>query len=90
MRSWQDFDLVTLVQLPLFLFSATFYPLSTYPDAVQWIVRLTPLYHAIALLRGLLLGAPDVEVLVASAYLAFLGVLGMALAKRRIGKLLLT
>ncbi len=31
-RSWQDFDLVQLVQLPMFLFSATFYPLSVYPD----------------------------------------------------------
>ena len=31
MRSWQDFDLVGLVTLPLFLFSGTFYPLSVYP-----------------------------------------------------------
>jgi lipooligosaccharide transport system permease protein len=27
MKSWQDFDMVNLVTLPLFLFSATFYPL---------------------------------------------------------------
>jgi hypothetical protein len=26
MTSWQDFDKITLVQLPLFLFSATFFP----------------------------------------------------------------
>ena len=26
LRSWQDFDTVQLVQLPMFLFSATFYP----------------------------------------------------------------
>ena len=32
MRSWQDFDYVSLAMLPMFLFSATFYPLSTYPD----------------------------------------------------------
>ncbi len=31
MKSWQDFDLVALVTLPLFLFSATFYPISVYP-----------------------------------------------------------
>ena len=31
MRSWQDFDLIQLVILPLFLFSATFYPIETYP-----------------------------------------------------------
>ena len=32
MRSWQDFSYITLVQLPIFLFSATFYPLSVYPS----------------------------------------------------------
>jgi len=29
--------------VPMFLFSATFYPLSVYPDALQWVVRCTPL-----------------------------------------------
>ena len=41
--------LVQLVLLPMFLFSATFYPLSVYPVAIQWFVRFSPLYHAIAL-----------------------------------------
>ena len=35
MRTWQDFDLVQLVILPLFLFSATFYPITTYPEPIQ-------------------------------------------------------
>ena len=30
MRSWADFEYVTAITLPLFLFSATFYPLSSY------------------------------------------------------------
>src|SRR5215510_12971414 len=34
MRSWQDFEFVTLATLPLFLFSATFFPLSVYPRPV--------------------------------------------------------
>ena len=45
MRSWQDFDFVQLAILPLFLFSATFYPLSTYPRWLQIVVECTPLYH---------------------------------------------
>ena len=32
MRSWQDFDMVSLVFMPLFLFSGTFYPISAYPS----------------------------------------------------------
>jgi lipooligosaccharide transport system permease protein len=35
MRSWQDFEFLEPVQLPLFLFSATFYPLSVYPHWLQ-------------------------------------------------------
>src|SRR6202008_3715070 len=34
MRTWQDFDLIQLVVLPLFLFSGTFYPLDAYPEAL--------------------------------------------------------
>ncbi len=30
MKSWQDFDKITLVQLPLFLFSATFFPITAF------------------------------------------------------------
>ena len=33
MRTWQDFDLIQLVVLPMFLFSGTFYPVDAYPDA---------------------------------------------------------
>ena len=40
MRSWQDFEWIVLTTLPMFLLSATFYPLSTYPPALQVVVRL--------------------------------------------------
>ena len=52
MRTPQDFDLINIVTLPMFLFSATFYPLSTYPPAIQAIVAWTPLYQGVALIRG--------------------------------------
>ena len=40
---------------PLFLFSGTFFPVSTLPDAVEWIAAATPLYHGVALVRGAVL-----------------------------------
>ena len=49
MRSWQDFDMVSLAIIPLFLFSATFYPLTVYPGWLQVVVRCTPLYQGVAL-----------------------------------------
>jgi len=89
MRTWQDFELIALVQLPMFLFSATFFPISTYPEAAQWVVRCSPLYHAIELLRALNLGTPGWPQLVNVAYLAALGGAGLFVAQRRLGKLLL-
>jgi lipooligosaccharide transport system permease protein len=89
MRTWQDFELIALVQLPMFLFSATFFPISTYPEAIQWVVRCSPLYHAIQLLRALNLGTVGWVQIVNVAYLVALGVCGLLIAERRIGKLLL-
>jgi lipooligosaccharide transport system permease protein len=89
MRTWQDFEFVGLVQLPLFLFSATFFPISTYPHAIEWIVRFSPLYHAISLLRALNLGVLTWTQLLNVGYLALLGVVGLTIAQRRVAKLLL-
>jgi len=89
MRTWQDFELIGLVQLPMFLFSATFFPITTYPEAIQWVVRFSPLYHAIELLRALSLGTVGWAQLVNVAYLLALGAGGLFVAQRRLGKLLL-
>src|ERR1041385_8113566 len=35
MRTWQDFDLIQLVVLPMFLFSGTFFPIDAMPDIVK-------------------------------------------------------
>jgi lipooligosaccharide transport system permease protein len=41
---------------PLFLFSGTFFPLTSLPAVLQPLAWLTPLYHGVALARGLSLG----------------------------------
>jgi lipooligosaccharide transport system permease protein len=89
MKSWQDFDYVILVSMPLFLFSTTFYPLSVYPRAVGVIVECTPLYQGVVLLRDLVLGDPGYDLLWRALYLLLMGGFGLWLAARRIAKLLL-
>jgi lipooligosaccharide transport system permease protein len=89
MRTWKDFDLVQLVMLPMFMFSATFYPITIYPQLIEWIVRILPLYHGIELVRALTTGTVSAFQLVNVAYLLLMGLVGMALASRRIDKLLL-
>jgi lipooligosaccharide transport system permease protein len=90
LRTWQDFELVQIVLLPMFLFSATFFPLSVYPVAIQWFVRFSPLYHAITLIRSLTLGSVGPINVLNAAYLLVLGVIGIAIARRRMAGLLLT
>jgi lipooligosaccharide transport system permease protein len=89
MRSWQDFDLVQLAVVPMFLFSATFFPLSVYPPALQWLVQAFPLYHAVALLRGLTTGVVGWSALGHTAYFVVMAALGFAVASRRLKLLLL-
>jgi len=89
MRSWQHFEYVTLAILPMFLFSATFYPLYVYPRALQFVVEATPLYQGVALLRGLTSGYVGPGLLWSVAYLVLMGSAGLFVASRRITKLLL-
>jgi lipooligosaccharide transport system permease protein len=89
MRSFVDFDKVNLVLMPMFLFSATFFPLSRYPDALQWVVRATPLYQGVSLVRGLTLGDLEWSLLGHAAYLVVLGLVGLRITSRRLGRLLL-
>lgn len=89
MRSWQDFDLVTLVVLPMFLFSTTFFPLSVYPRWLQVVVECLPLYHAVELMRGLTTGIIGFSALGHLAYFSVMIVIGGAVAARRVGTLLL-
>ncbi|HET7280454.1 MAG TPA: ABC transporter permease [Dermatophilaceae bacterium] len=90
MRSWVDFDYVTLAVQPMFLFSATFFPLSTYPTSLQWLVQATPLYHGVALERALMLGDVGAGVLWHVAYLVAMGLVGVLGTARRLEGLLLS
>jgi lipooligosaccharide transport system permease protein len=89
MRSWADLEYVNAVTLPLLLFSATFYPLSSYGDW-QWLVQLSPLYHGVAIVRGCNLGELEWSMLGNAAVLVALAVVGLRLTARRIDGLLLS
>jgi lipooligosaccharide transport system permease protein len=90
MKSWQDFDKITLVQLPLFLFSATFFPLTAFPTWLQWVVECTPLYRGVVLCRELTTGSITWASGVSVVYLVVMGLIGLAVVRRRLDTLLLT
>jgi len=89
MRTWQDLDLLFVVTLPLFLFSATFFPITAYPESLRFFVELTPLYRGVDLVRGLTTGLVGTSQLIDVAYLAVMGSVFLLIASRRLGRMLL-
>ncbi len=88
-RRWTDFDWIFVVTLPLFLFSATFYPITVYPEPLRTLVSLTPLSQGVELLRALALGQVGPGLLVHVGYLLVMGVAGLVVVDRRLARLLL-
>jgi lipooligosaccharide transport system permease protein len=89
MRSWQDFDMVNLVVLPLFLFSGTFFPLTAYPEPLRVFIMLTPLWQGVDLIRSLVLGLVEPSTLWHVAYLGTMGLIGLVIVGRRLDRMLL-
>lgn len=90
MRSWQDFDYITLVTMPMLLFSGTFFPVTALPDAVRWVVECTPLYRGVVLCRELCTGAVSIASLISVIYLLTMVAIGVLVVRRRLVSLLLT
>jgi lipooligosaccharide transport system permease protein len=89
MRSFFDFDYVQLAIAPLFLFSATFFPIDQYPTALSWPVQASPLYQGVAIERALVLGDPSPVLFLHAAYLVAMGLIGIRVAGTRLGEKLL-
>ena len=90
MRGWQDFDYVQLVLLPLFLFSTTFYPLSTYSPWLRVVVWCSPLFHGVQLVRALAVGVVTPSLLVHAGVLVVVSLVGLQVVQRRLRILLIT
>jgi lipooligosaccharide transport system permease protein len=87
-RGWQDFDLVFTGQFAMFLFSGTFSPVQDYALGVEILIWLTPLYHAVELVRGLSTGVLSISMLGNVAYLVAMTAIGLGIAGRRLTKVL--
>jgi lipooligosaccharide transport system permease protein len=90
LTSWQDFEYIQLALVPMFLFSATFFPVTAFSGPLRWVVEATPLYRGVALCRELTTGAITLDSVWSVAYLAAMGTAGLVVASRRFDRLLLT
>jgi lipooligosaccharide transport system permease protein len=89
MKTFQQMDWINFLMLPMFLFSATFYPLSVYPQAIQWMIQALPLWHGVELLRQLSVGTFTAATGIHVLYYLVMIVLGLILTTARLRKLFL-
>ncbi len=89
MKTFQQMDWINFVMLPMFLFSATFYPLSVYPQAIQWLIQVLPLWHGVELVRGLTTGALSVAMIGHVLYYVVMIAVGLVFTTRRLRALFL-
>ena len=89
LKTFQQMDWLTLVLMPMFLFSATFYPLSVYPQSVQWFIMALPLWHGVELLRALNGGWVDWWTAGHALYFVVLALVGTWAAAARLKALFL-
>ena len=84
MKSFQQLNRVQFFMLPMFLFSGTFTPLSVYPGWAQSVIQVFPLWHAVELVRGLMLGNLNVGLLWHSLYFVAMIIGGLIFTTRRL------
>jgi lipooligosaccharide transport system permease protein len=85
-RSQSDASFAALYRfafVPMFLFSATFYPLSAYPGYLRPVVQFFPLYHGVALARAAAFGQGSIPAQLGHvAVLVAMAVVGIAWGRR--------
>ncbi|WP_326853882.1 hypothetical protein [Actinocrinis sp.] len=82
---------MALVMMPMFLFFTTFFPLGIYPRWLQMFVECALWrYQGIEIIRGLMLGVAGSAWLGRVFYLAVLGMAGLVVVSRRLGRLVLS
>ena len=83
-QTYQQMGAINLVILPMFLFSGSLYPISVYPDWLEFIIRLLPTWQGIELVRYLWFGVWNGALLVHIIYFATMITIGLYFTTRRL------
>ncbi|HEY9498731.1 MAG TPA: ABC transporter permease [Terrimesophilobacter sp.] len=89
MKTFQQMDWIAFIMLPMFMFSATFFPISVYSEPIQLMIQALPLWHGVELVRGLTTGVLGVDMLWHVLYYVVMIVVGMIFTTLRLRKLFL-
>ncbi|ERG64855.1 hypothetical protein L332_10425 [Agrococcus pavilionensis RW1] len=89
MKTFQHLDYVWVVMMPMFLLSATFFPIEVYPQGVQWVIQALPLWHGVDMIRQLTTGLVQPSILLHLAYFAVMILVGLVFTTARLRALFL-
>lgn len=89
LKTFQQMDIITFIMMPMFLLSATLYPIDVYPHALQWAVTALPLWHGVEMMRHLSLGLFTPALLGHAAYFIVMISLGLIATTHRLRRLFL-
>jgi lipooligosaccharide transport system permease protein len=86
-KTYQQMGMINIVLLPMFLFSGSLYPISVYPDWLEFIIQLLPSWHGIELVRDIWFSAFDSGTLIHVSYFCVMIVTGLYFTTRRLRNL---
>lgn len=89
MKTYQHLDFVFFILMPMFLLSATFFPISVYPEPIQWVVMALPLWHGVDMIRQLTTGMIQPNIWGHVAYFSVMVLVGCVAATARLKALFL-
>lgn len=89
MTRFQQMDWMMMILIPMFLFSATLFPLDVYPSGVQALVQLLPLWHGVELMRDIAAWSFGAMTLVHIGYYTVMIAVGMVVTTIRMRALFL-
>lgn len=84
LKSFQQMNWLNFFLLPMFLFSGSFYPLTVYPQWIQWLIEAFPLWQGIAMLRAFTLGDISWGLLGHVIYFVVMIVFGLIFTTKRL------
>jgi lipooligosaccharide transport system permease protein len=89
MKTFQHLDYVWVVMMPMFLLSATFFPIEVYPQGVQWVIQALPLWHGVDMIRQLTTGLVQPSILLHLLYFTVMILVGLVFTTARLRALFL-
>ncbi len=87
--TFQQMEWINIALLPMFMFSSTLFPITMFPEGVQWFIMALPLWHGIELMRQLSIGHFEASTWLHLGYFLVMSVAGVGFTTRRLRSLFL-